>query len=299
MPGKDSPRALGAATAPGCLEERFADVKGGRLRYYIGGAPGDTLILVHGLGGAASNWRALAPLLASRHRLLVPDLPGHGGSSPLPSMPSLETVADRICVLAERERVLPAVLVGHSLGGLVALRAARREPDSVRGVVLAGAAGISSAGARARYALAITGLVKPGRRLAPFRRTIATRPRLRRLVLAWGAADTAGLSPSVAESFLVGPALHTDTASSAAALVVDDVRHHLSAVRCPCLVLWGAGDTQTRIGDAFDYARRLRAPLRVLGDCGHLLIGERPAECAAAIEEFLAGLPVTPGWEAR
>jgi len=295
MRRKDSPRALRVATEPGGLDERFAEVKAGCLRYFVGGASSDPLILIHGLGGAASNWRALAPLLASRHRLLIPDLPGHSGSSPLPAMRSLETLADRICVLAERERLLPAVLVGHSLGGLVALRAARRQPGDVRGVVLAGAAGISSAGARARYALAITAAVKPGRRLAPFRRTIAVRPRLRRLVLAWGSADTAALQPWVAESFLVGPALHADTASSASALVVDDVRQYLGEVRCPCLVLWGARDTQTRVGDAFDYARRLRARLRVLADCGHLLIGERPDACAAAIDEFVAGLPITPG----
>jgi pimeloyl-ACP methyl ester carboxylesterase len=53
-------------------------------------------------------------------------------------------------------------------------------------------------------------------------------------------------------------------------------------------VLWGARDNQLPVGDAFDYARRLRAPLRTIADAGHLLIGERPDACAEAIESFLA-----------
>jgi pimeloyl-ACP methyl ester carboxylesterase len=61
-------------------------------------------------------------------------------------------------------------------------------------------------------------------------------------------------------------------------------------VRCPTLVLWGARDNQLPVGDAFEFARRLRAPLRVFGDCGHLLIGERPEHCAQAIEAFLEGI---------
>jgi pimeloyl-ACP methyl ester carboxylesterase len=59
-------------------------------------------------------------------------------------------------------------------------------------------------------------------------------------------------------------------------------------------VLWGARDNQLPIGDAFDYARRLRGRLRVIADCGHLLIGERPDACADAIERFLAGEPAVP-----
>jgi pimeloyl-ACP methyl ester carboxylesterase len=156
--------------------------------------------------------------------------------------------------------------------------------------VLAGAAGISSTSGRARTGLAITSLVKPGRRLAPYRDLIARRPRLRRLVLYWGVADTDALEPDAAERFLIGPALHTDTVSASRALVTDDVREHLAGVRCPCLVVWGARDSQVAVGDAFDFSRRLRAPLRVIADCGHLLIGERPDVCASAVREFAGTL---------
>jgi pimeloyl-ACP methyl ester carboxylesterase len=179
--------------------------------------------------------------------------------------------------------------VGHSLGGAIALRLAIRRPELVSALVLAGAAGISSGTRRARYGLAITALLKPGRRIAPHRGRVARSAALKTLVFGrWGAADPPALPAEVAEAFLAGPERHTDTASAAQALVRDDPRPDLDRVRCPTLLLWGARDSQLPVGDAFEYARRLRAPLRVIADCGHLLIGERPDACADAIEEFLA-----------
>ena len=112
-------------------------MRGGRLRYLAGG-DGEPLLLVHGLGGAAANWLALAPLLLPGRRLLVPDLPGHGGSAPLPAAPSLNAYADRLGRLLDLDGAAPAAVVGHSLGGAVALRLAIRRPEPVRGLVLAG-----------------------------------------------------------------------------------------------------------------------------------------------------------------
>jgi pimeloyl-ACP methyl ester carboxylesterase len=270
------------------FEERIAEVRGTRLRYLASGE-GEPLLLVHGLGGAAANWLALAPLLLATRRVLVPELPGHGGSSALPAAPSLNAYADRLGIVLEQEGIASAGVVGHSLGGAIALRLSIRRPDAVSALVLAGAAGISSGRRNARYALTITGIVKPGRRLAPHRRRIARSNTLKRVVFGrWGASDPAALPTELAEAFLSGPARHTDTVSAAQALVRDDPRADLGRVRCPSLVLWGARDNQLPVEDAFDYARRLRARLRVIADCGHLLIGERPDACADAIEDFLA-----------
>jgi pimeloyl-ACP methyl ester carboxylesterase len=271
------------------FDERFADVRGCRLRYLVAGK-GEPLVLVHGLAGAAENWLLLAPQLATESRVFVPELPGHGGSTALPAAPSLNSFADRIALLVERE-VGPAAIVGHSLGGAIVMRAAIRRPELVRALVLVGAAGISSGTTRARYALRMTALLKPGKRIAPYRAAVARSAALKTLVFGrWGAADPPALPEEMARAFLSGPARHTDTLSASQALMREDPRLDLERVRCPALVLWGARDHQLPVGDAFEYARRLRAPLRVIADCGHLLIGERPDACADAIQSFLVSL---------
>jgi pimeloyl-ACP methyl ester carboxylesterase len=274
------------AKLPG-LEERSAELKGVHMRYFVGGS-GPPLLLVHGLAGAAANWTELAPLLAKRHRLLVPDLPGHGGSTALPAVAGLQPYADRVALVAEREGMLPAPVVGHSLGGLVVLRLALSRPDAVQALVLAGAAGLSTGGFWGRQFMTFLSTVRPARLAARRREWISRSPALRRLVFGFvSVADPAGLSRDAVEGFLAGQLLHTDVGNAWRALRADDPRQELEAIRCPVLVLWGADDIQLPLDDAFEYTRRLKARLRVIPGCGHLLIGERPDVCAMAIEEFL------------
>ena len=277
-----------AKSIPG-FEERFAVVRGCRLRYFVAGPErGTPVVLVHGLGGCAANWVDVAPPLSRSLRVLVPELPGHGRSTQLAAVPNLAVFADRIGALAEREGMAPAAYVGHSLGAVVALRLALRRPDAVSALVLAAAAGISSTNRRAKWGLRILGIIGPRRLVAPWADSVAESAFLRHLVFGrWGASDPLILSRAAVDGFLEGTRLTTDSVSAARAVVVDDVRQDLGQLRCPTLVLWGARDSQLPVADAFEFARRLDAPLRVIGDCGHLLIGERPDLCAEAIESFL------------
>ena len=151
------------------------------MRYFVGGE-GPPLILVHGLGGAAANWTELAPLLVPNHRLLVPDLPGHGGSEALPAVSGLEPFADRVAALAAREGMLPAPVVGHSLGGAVVLRLALRHPDDVSAVVLAAAAGLSLGSIWGRQLQSVFSTVRPGRLAARWRGLVSRSLLLRRFV---------------------------------------------------------------------------------------------------------------------
>jgi 3-oxoadipate enol-lactonase len=274
------------AKLPG-LEERFAGVKGVRMRYFVGGE-GPPLVLVHGLGGGAANWTELAPLLARRHRLLVPDLPGHGGSSALPAVSGLEPFADRVALVARREGMLPAPVVGHSLGGAVVLRLALRRPPDVEAIVLAGSAGLSIGNIWGRQLMSAFSTIRPGRLAARQRGRVARSPLLRRVVFgAVSVADPAALTNEAVEGFLAAQLLHTDVDGAWQALRADDPRQELEQIRVPVLVLWGAEDSQLPLDDAFEYTRRLRARLRVIPGCGHLLIGERPDVCDRAIADFL------------
>jgi pimeloyl-ACP methyl ester carboxylesterase len=273
------------------FEERELEWRGTRLRYVVGGA-GPPLVLVHGLGGTIENWRALAPPLAAGHRVLVPDLPGHGHSEALAEAKDVDALAEAALGIVDAEDACDAVWVGHSLGGLVSLRAAVLRPDSVRGVVLAAAAGIGSGSRAARVTLALLGVTKPGRLIAPHRHAWAGSRVGRRAAFGWwGVADPDALEPELAEALLVGPAHHADTQQAGRALLASDPRTELDRVACPCLCLWGARDNWVRLDDGIEYARRLRAPLRTIAGCGHLLICERPDVCLTAIRDFLASLP--------
>ncbi|WP_308200989.1 alpha/beta fold hydrolase [Actinoplanes sp. M2I2] len=105
------------------------------LRVLSGGGSSPTYLLLHGLGATADVWQGLASLLGDA-AWVAPDLPGHGGSSPLPSY-SFAGVAAAVAGLVD-----PAgtVVVGHSFGGVIALHLAGR--PGVRAVV---AVGIKSA----------------------------------------------------------------------------------------------------------------------------------------------------------
>ena len=275
--------------AKSSLAERRLRVKGRQLRYFVGGE-GAPIVLVHGLGGSATNWVELAPLLARQHRLVVPDLPGHGASEPLAGVSGLQPYAVRVAAVMEREGATPAPVVGHSLGGLVVLRLALRRPELVSAVVLAASAGLSIGNVWGRNLLTAFTVIRPGRLAGRYRSVVSRSRLLRRLVFGFvSVADPTGLSDTSVEGFLAGQVLHTDTGSAWRALRDDDPRSELERLGQPALVLWGSEDVQLPLDDAFEYARRLRAPLRVIAGCGHLLIGERPEPCAAAIHDFVSG----------
>lgn len=284
------------ATALAGLEERFTDIRSVALRYFVGGS-GPPLVLVHGLGGAAANWAELAPLLTRRYRVVVPDLPGHGGSAPLPAACGLASFADRVALVAELEDALPAPLLGHSLGGAVATRLAIRRPEAVTALVLFAPCGLLDFPRWRRTGMAILRTLRPAERyLARNRSEVARRPRLRRVAFGgWGAVSPGALSPTATLGFLEGKGEKLDTRTARQALFAERSREELHGIECPSMLVWGARDRLVPLDVGFEYARRLRAPLRVLPAAGHLLIGEYPSECARHVEDFLGRPESRPG----
>ena len=243
-------------------------------------------MLLHGLGGAASNWTAVAPALAERARVVVPELPGHGGSSALPApVATLDAYADRVAGLLDA----PAVVAGHSLGGLVALRLAARHPQLVRGVVLAGSAGFSSGTRRSQRALAVASLIQPGKRVAPFRHLVGERRVLQSSSpsgsSAWPIARA--LDAARRRSVPCGRGAAHGRPRGGGRARADRSAARPDRVRVPALVLHGARDRMVPLVTRSTTRAGCDAPLRVIADCGHLLIGERPRAVVDAIADFL------------
>ena len=272
--------------ATNLLEERVLQAGELRLRYLVGG-DGDPLVLVHGLGGAATNWVELVPELAERYRVLVLDLPGHGGSGRLARGAGMSDFADAVAAVIEHEEAAPALVFGHSFGGQAALRLAHRRPELVQGLLLAAPAGIATRTRAVQAAVHASAALRPGHWVAPLRHRYAERVWYRRaLFRPWFVADPLAISPRATIGFLDGTAARVDMRTAGRAMLADDPRLDLEHVACPVVLLWGARDAQLPLDDAFEYARRLRAKLRVVADCGHLVIGERPHACLDALEEL-------------
>ena len=107
----------------------------GPVHYLDYGGDGPPLVCVHGLAGSALNWMAVAPALADRFRVVVPDLRGFGRT---PLGPGTR-LSDNLRLLDGFLRAVarePAVLVGNSMGGLLAVRQAARSPETVSSLVL-------------------------------------------------------------------------------------------------------------------------------------------------------------------
>ncbi len=97
---------------------------------------GDPLILLHGFPEDGALWRHVAPLLAEKHTVLVPDLPGAGASPRPEAALTMEGMADAIIAALDAGGIRRAVVAGHSMGGYVALALAERHPDRVAGLAL-------------------------------------------------------------------------------------------------------------------------------------------------------------------
>ncbi len=120
------------------------------------------MCLLHGLFGRAQNFGALARHLSGRHRVISLDLRNHGASPQIAGMAYGDMAADVLRILHERE-MLPCSVVGHSMGGKVAMAAALTAPDAVARLVVADIAPVPYHHANTRIAAALLALeLAPG-----------------------------------------------------------------------------------------------------------------------------------------
>jgi len=138
------------------IEERHIDVEGYRVRYLTAGE-GPSLVLLHGVGDNAFDWRWVMPALARTHHVYAPDLPGSGGSAKPPADYSPAFFTHFVAAFLDALGVDRAAVIGNSLGGLAGLRLALSEPERVTALGL-----VSSGGLGREVTYALRSLALPG-----------------------------------------------------------------------------------------------------------------------------------------
>jgi len=287
-----SERKILASLAPGISPRRHVG-SGVTLRALEGGNGGNgpTIVFLHGRGHAATSWAPILARLSLGHRVLAFDLPGFGHSASRPweggdGRDGLAFFADPIGrALAELER---PILVGHSLGGAVALAATLAGHVAPRALVLIGAMGLSprvKPGARLYYATdpeRVARLRKPLRSAldAALGRRSSDAEALRRELL-----TVRGGRPDAAAAFramcpIIGEPFHFEP-------------EELAAITHPTMLLWGDRDEAFPLDVAIEAERVLPAgELRVMA-AGHSPHVDKPDDVARIIEDFVTRLDCT------
>jgi esterase len=123
---------------------------------------GPPVVILHGVFGSARNWSTIAKHLAAKHRVLAIDLRNHGDSPHAPSMTYAEMAADVLALIEARRLDAPA-LIGHSMGGKVAMLAALLHPELIARLVVVDVAPVTYRATLRAYAEAMAAVKLEGR----------------------------------------------------------------------------------------------------------------------------------------
>lgn len=241
------------------------------------GDPG--VLLLHGIGGGQAIWDdTLAALAAAGHRALALDFPGYGAT---PGTPTLDAMVDAVDAALGPLGAARAVLVGHSMGGMVAQEFAARHPGRVQGLVLActsPAFGKPDGDWQARFV---------AERLAPLDAGFGMAGVARALVPAMVSPGAVPGAAARAEAVMARVPEATYRVALRA-IAGFDRRAALPAITVPTLCLAAEHD-RTAPPDVMQRmaARIPNADYRVLAQAGHIANVEQPAAFNAAVVEFL------------
>jgi pyruvate dehydrogenase E2 component (dihydrolipoamide acetyltransferase) len=269
--------------AEGGAELQTADVGGRKISYAGAGQDGDAILLVHGYGGDRNSWLFLQEPLAAKYRVYALDLPGHGTSAKDVGDGSLGVLADAVTGVLDALGADRAHLVGHSMGGAVALAVAASDPGRVASLTLIAPSGFGS-GINAGYLRGFAD-AQTRRELKPVVGQLFADESLvtRQLVddlLAYKRLDGVDESlHALLDTLLDGDTQRGDSAAALAAVLA------AGGGAMPVTVVWGRGD---RIIPAAQAEAVTGAVSHLIDDAGHMPQMERPAEVQAAIEETIA-----------
>lgn len=286
MAGKATP------LRPSAVETRTVSIHGHTVSCAIGGS-GPVLLFVHGMAGSAENWRSVLEPLALRNTVVAPDFPGHGQSESGGdySLGGLASGLRDLLVALGEER---ATLVGHSLGGGVAMQFAYQFPDMVERLVLVSSGGLGPDVSPILRAAALPGAKlfigatagigsQAGTIVGRGLGMLGLRPSADVAEVARGYASLA--DPDRRRAFLATLRAVVNTEGQRVAALD---RLYL-AESLPLLIVWGDRDPIIPVSHAEQAHAALPASrLEIFTGVGHLPQVEQPGRFVATLERFLA-----------
>lgn len=230
---------------------------------------GHALLCLHGAGGNGAQFDGLAAQLARRHSPIAFDQPGHGRSGSLDSLGSIERMAEFAQAFCEKLSLPPRVIVGHSMGGAVAMQMALNGFEGIRALVLVGSCAHIEL---PEEAITQSRLVTEGKARRQFVKEVFS-PNAKPEVMRASFMEDLKTDPRAAHGDLL-------------ALLDFDARPRLSEIQLPVLVV--RGDAELIEPQSVELAEGIAgAKSVVIPDAGHQLPLEQPEALAEAIESFL------------
>lgn len=264
---------------------------------YLGGGEGPVLLLVHGMAGSCENWRDVLEPLARHHTVIAPDLPGHGmsaGGAVDYSLGSLASGLRDLLLALGHER---ATLVGHSLGGGIAMQFSYQFPEMVERLVL-----VSSGGLGPEVSPILRAAALPGADLF-IAATAGTGQKVGGAIARGLAAVGMKPAPDLAEvgrgyASLADPRRRKAFLATLRSVVGTDGQRVSAADRfylaeeVPMLIVWGSRDPIIPVGHGEDAHRALPGSrLEIFEGAGHMPQLEQPGHFIAVLEDFIAANP--------
>lgn len=266
----------------------------GRQLSYVQAGSGPVLLLIHGIAGTSENWQEVIEPLARRHTVVAPDLPGHGRSAPSAGDYSLGALAAGLrdlLVALGHER---ATLVGHSLGGGIAMQFAYQFPEITERLVLVSSGGLGPEVSAILRAAALPGAEwfiagtaalgsTVGSKVARGLAVVGLRPTTDVVEVARGYASLVDRDRRAA--FLA--TLHGVIGTGGQRVDAGD-RLYL-AEGMPVLIIWGARDPIIPVQHGENAHKAIPGShLEVFEGVGHLPQLEAPGRFIGALEQFTA-----------